>query len=60
MYFSFIYTSDLIILLLEMFMFIPLAHQNEKQRQYKAKGSVSSKYIVESESKKSNVNDILN
>ena len=32
MYFSFIYTSDLIILLLEMFMFIPLAHQNEKHK----------------------------
>ena len=32
----------------------------EKQRQYLAKGSVSSKYRVESKSKKSNVNDILN
>ena len=31
----------------------------EKQRQYIAKGSVSSKYRVEPESKKSNVNDIL-
>ena len=31
----------------------------EKQRQYLAKGSVSSKYRVESESKKNNVNDIL-
>ena len=32
----------------------------EKQRQYLARGSVSSKYRVEPESKKSNVNDILN
>ena len=32
----------------------------EKQRQYLAKGSVISKYRVEPESKKSNVNDILN
>ena len=32
----------------------------EKQRQYLAKGNVSSKYRVELESKKSNVNDILN
>ena len=32
----------------------------EKQRQYLAKGSVSGKYRVEPESKKSNVNDILN
>ena len=31
----------------------------EKQKQYLAKGSVSSKYRVEPESKKSNVNDIL-
>ena len=31
----------------------------EKQRQYLAKGSVSSKYSVESETKKSIVNDIL-
>ena len=42
-------------------MFIPLAYQNEKhERQYLAKGSVSSKYRVEPESKKGNVNDILN
>ena len=42
-------------------MFIPLAYQNEKhQRQYLAKESVSSKYRVEPESKKSNANDILN
>ena len=34
--------------------------KDEKQRQYLAKGSVSSKYRVESKSKKSNVNDILN
>ena len=32
----------------------------EKQRQYLAKVSVSSKYRVESENKKINVNDILN
>ena len=31
----------------------------EKQRQYLAKGSVSSKYSVEPETKKSIVNDIL-
>ena len=32
----------------------------KKLKQYLAKGSVSSKYKVEPESKKSNVNDILN
>ena len=32
----------------------------EKQRQYLAKGSFSSKYGVEPENKKINVNDILN
>ena len=32
----------------------------EKQRQYLAKGSVSSKYRAEPENKKINVNDILN
>ena len=32
----------------------------EKQMQYLAKGNVSSKYKIEPESKKSNVNDILN
>ena len=42
-------------------MFIPLAYQIWKNiKQYLAKGSVSSKYKVEPESKKSNVNDILN
>ena len=43
-------------------MFIPLAYQNAKhQRQYLAKGRVSSKYRGEPESKKSNnVNDIFN
>ena len=42
-------------------MFIPLAYQNEKhQRQYLAKGMVSSKYRGDPEIKKSNVNDIFN
>ena len=66
MYFSFIYTLDLIIWLLEMFVYqiwyivYPLVYQIWKQRQYLVKGSASSKYRVEHESKKSNVNDILN
>ena len=41
-------------------MFIPPAYQNEKHwRQYLAQWSVSSKYKVEPESKKSNTNDIF-
>ena len=47
MYFSFIYKSDLIRWLLE------IIHVHSK-------GSVSSEYRVEPESKNSNVNDILN
>ena len=66
MYFTFIYTSDLTIWLLEMFVYqiwyivYLLVYQIWKQRQYLVKGSASSKYRVEHESKKSNVNDILN
>ena len=47
MYFSFIHTSDLIIRLLEMFHVHSSYIKYEKQRQYLAKGSVSSKYRVE-------------
>ena len=42
-------------------MFIPRAFDMQKrQRQYLTKESVSSKYRVEPESKKSNINDVLN
>ena len=42
-------------------MFIPGAFDMQKhQRQYLTKESVSSKYRVEPESKKSNVNNVLN
>ena len=40
-------------------MFIPLTYQNEKQRQYPTKESVCSKYRIEPESKKCNVNGVL-
>ena len=62
MYFSFIYTSDLIIWLLEMFHVLSscIANMKNIKGNILSKGSVSSKYRVGPESKRSNVNDILN
>ena len=62
MYFSFKYTSDLIVQSLEMFHVHSSCISNLKKhsRQYLTKESAISKYRVEPESKKSIVNDLLN
>ena len=60
MYFSFIYTSDLIIIRSISCSFLLHIKYEKHLRQYLAEESVRSKYIVEPESKKSYVNDIFN
>ena len=61
-YFSFIHTSDLIILLFKIFHVHSSCTSNMKniKRQYLTKAIVSSKYIVDAESIKSNDNNITN
>ena len=60
MYFSFIHTSDLIIVMRNVSCSFLLHIKYEKySRQYLTKASVSSKYRVEPESIKGNDNDFL-
>ena len=62
MYFSFIYIhigfNNKVIRNVSCSFLLPIKFEKHYIRQYLAKGSVSSKYRVESESKKSNVNYI--